>query len=251
MASGLTEALAEQEAAWRARPLLRRLYGEWFELIAERLARVEGDSIELGCGFAPLKERLPDLVATDVEETPWSERVVDAHALPYGDGSLANVVAVDVVHHLADPPRFLDEVRRTLRPGGRLVAVEPYTSTLSTLAYRRFHHERTDPAADPFTPDAKLAAGAMEGNQALPALLFFKHAAELRARWPELELVERLRFAFLLYPLSGGFSRRPLVPDALYRPLRALETVLAPAAPLAAFRCLVVLERQAGPPSSR
>ena len=88
-----------------------------------------------------------------------------------------------------------------------------------------------------------MAAEALEGNQALPALLFFRRADEFRRRWPELRIVERRRFAFLLYPLSGGFSRRPLVPAGLYRPLAALEALLAPAAPLLAYRCLVVLER--------
>src|SRR5580765_5416908 len=243
--SSLADVLAEQQAAWRRRPVLRRLYGEWFDLIAERLSKVDGPTVELGSGFAPLKERLPDLVTTDVEPTPWADEVVDAHALPYADGSLANIVGVDVIHHLADPPRFLDEVLRTLRPGGRLVAVEPYTSPVSLVAYRLFHHEQTDAGADPFLPDPRLAGEAMQGNQALPTLLFFRHADELARRWPGLALVERRRFAFFLYPLSGGFSRRSLVPERLYDPLRALERVLAPAAPVLAFRCLVVVERQA------
>jgi SAM-dependent methyltransferase len=239
----LADALAEQEAAWRRRPLVRRLYGQWFDLIVARLASVDGWTVELGSGFAPLKARLPDLLATDVERTPWVDEVADAHELPYGDASLANLVTVDVVHHLADPARFFDEARRVLRPGGRLVAVEPYTSPLSSLAYRLFHHERTDARVDPFRPDPRLAAEPLDGNQALPALLFFRHADEFRRRWPELRIVERRRFAFLLYPLSGGFSRRPLVPLVAYRPLAALERLLAPAAPLLAFRCLVVLER--------
>jgi SAM-dependent methyltransferase len=239
----LAEALSEQEAAWHRRPLVRRLYNDWFDLILARLARVDGPTIELGSGFAPLKARFPALVATDVEPTPWADRVADAHELPFDDASLANLVAVDVLHHLSDPPRFFDEARRTLRPGGRIVAVEPYTSPVSSIAYRRFHHELTDPHADPFRPDAELAADALQGNQALPTLLFFRRAGEFRRRWPELEIVERRRFAFLLYPLSGGFSRRPLVPAAVYRPLAALESLLAPAAPLLAFRCLVVLER--------
>ena len=59
----------------------------------------------------------------------------------------------------------------------------------------------------------------MEGNQALPTALFFRHVDEFRRRWPELRIVERRRFAFLVYPLSGGFTRRPLLPDALYRPV--------------------------------
>jgi SAM-dependent methyltransferase len=249
--SPLAEALREQEATWARRPLLRRLYNEWFDLIVARLSPVEGPTVELGSGFAPLKARLPELVTTDVEPTPWADAVADAHALPYADASLANLVAFDVVHHLAEPARFLDEVRRTLRPGGRLIAVEPYTSPVAGLGYRLFHHEHTDLRVDPFGSDPRLAAGAMEGNQALPRLLFFRRAGELERRWPELALVERRRFSVLLYPLSGGFSRRQLVPGALYRPLRALETALAPLAPLLASRCLVVLERQAGEPSGR
>src|SRR5438034_845226 len=124
--SSLVDALAEQETAWQRRPLVRRLYNEWFDLIVARLASVEGPTVELGSGFAPLKARLPELVATDIQPTPWSDEVADAHALPYADGSLANLIAVDVVHHLADPARFFDEARRTLRPGARLVALEPY-----------------------------------------------------------------------------------------------------------------------------
>jgi SAM-dependent methyltransferase len=257
----LAETIAEQEASWRERPLLRRVYGEWFDLIAARLALVEGPTIEVGCGFAPLRERLPDVIATDVEPTPWADAVADAQSLPFPDASLASIVGVDVVHHLAEPALFLDEARRTLRPGGRLVVVEPYTSPLWTILYRRFHHELTDPGIDPFAPDPRLAARAMEGNQALPAVLFFRRDAELRRRWPELRIVERRRFAFVLYPLSGGFTRRPLVPVAAYRPLSAVERVLSPAAPLIASRCLVVLEReplqaaggtaQAAVPSSR
>lgn len=239
----LADALAEQEAAWRRRPLVRRLYNEWFDLIVAHLATVDGPTVELGSGFAPLKERLPALVATDVEPTPWTDGVADAHRLPYADGSLANLVAVDVLHHLAEPARFFDEARRALRPGGRVVAVEPYTSPLSGVAYRLLHHEHTDGSVDPFRRDERVAGEPLEGNQALPTLLFFRHADEFRRRWPELRIVERRRFAFLLYPLSGGFSRRPLLPAALYRPLAAVETLLAPAAPLLAFRCLIVLER--------
>jgi hypothetical protein len=74
-------------------------------------------------------------------------------------------------------------------------------------------------------------------------LAFFRHDEELRRRWPELRIVRRRRFAFVLYPLSGGYTHRPLVPTRLYGPLHAVELALAPLGPVAAFRCLVVLER--------
>jgi SAM-dependent methyltransferase len=239
----LADDLAAQERAWEARPLLRRLYRRWFALLAARLS-VPGPTIELGAGIARFNELVPDAIATDVEPTPWTDEVVDAHRMPYGDGSVGNLVLFDVFHHLADPAGFLDEASRVLRPGGRVLIIDPYCSPVSTAAYRAFHHERTDISAEPFAVDDDVADGPMASNQARTTLVFFRHAEELRRRWPELALVERKRFSFLLYPLSGGFSRRPVLPWALWLPCELIERLLYPLAPLLAFRCLVVLERR-------
>ena len=204
-----------------------------------------GRTIELGAGIGQLRAALGDrVVLTDVEKTRWVDEQVDALNLPDPEGSVANLVLVDVFHHLADPARFLDEAARVLTPRGRLVMVEPYCSPVSTALYRRFHHERTDLRVDPFAADAASGAAPMESNQALPTLVFYRGRDELARRWPQLRLVEERRFAFLLYPLSGGFSRRPLVPPRLAGPLRTVERGLQPFAPLLAFRCLVVLERR-------
>jgi len=242
----LEQSLEEQEQAWQERPLLRLVYLEWYRWLAERLSRVPGTSIELGSGIGKLRLVTGEkVVLTDVELTPWVDRQVDALDLPYGDGSLANIVMVDVFHHLADPARFLDEAARTLARGGRVLMVEPFCSLLSTFFYQRFHHERTDLSADVFEVDTMSATEPMESNQALPTLAFYRRRKETLGRWPELSLVEERRFAFVVYPLTGGFSRRPLMPAWLYRPLCGLEWCLRPLAGLIAFRCLVVLERRA------
>jgi len=238
----LAAALAQHERAWQTRPLLRRLYREWYDLIARRLAD-RRPTVELGSGIGRLREVVPEAVLTDVEPTPWTDAVADAAELPYEDASVGNLVLVDVFHHLADPARFLDEAARVLRPGGRAVLLEPYCSPLSRLAYR-FHHERLDLAADPFASDPRVATGAMEANIATTTLAFFGRAEELAERWPQLELVERRRLSLVVYPLTGGFSRRALLPRALYRPLTLLERALAPLNLLAALRCLLVLERR-------
>ncbi len=126
---------------------MRRQYGEWYAAIVKSLADVPGPTVELGSGIGKLKDFKSDAVTTDVEPTPWADAVVDAEALPYADGAVANLVLLDVFHHLADPARFLDEARRVLAPGGRVVIVDPYCSTVSTPIYKRFHHERTDLSA--------------------------------------------------------------------------------------------------------
>jgi SAM-dependent methyltransferase len=240
----LAAELAHQREAWERKPFLRRLYAEWFELIRERLAAVPGPTVELGSGIGSFKEHVPDAVTTDVEPTPWAESVVDAESQPYEDGSVANLVLVDVFHHLPRPARFLDEARRVLAPGGRAVILDPYCSPLSNVAYRRFHHERADMSVQPFGEDPAVASAPLESNQARATLVFFRADEEYARRWPDLPIVDRRRLELLAYPLSGGFSKPQLVPDRLYGPVRTLERLLRPALPLAAFRCLVVLERR-------
>jgi SAM-dependent methyltransferase len=240
----LIDDLRVQDEAWRSRPIVRRLYGDWYRLVVSRLSAVEGLTVELGSGISRFKEHYPAAVATDIQPTPWVDEVVDAERLPYEDGEIANLVLIDVFHHLPSPARFFDSASRVLARGGRIVLLEPYCSRVSYFAYRRLHHERTDLDTPPFADDAHAATSPMAANQARATLVFFRNADEYARRWPSLPIVDRQLLALFTYPLSGGFTRPKLVPDAAYRPLNVVERVLSPFARLLAFRCLVVLEKR-------
>ena len=239
------EQLRIQRQAWERRPLLRAVYAEWFHRVAAELSQVEGPTIELGCGVGTFKEFWPATVATDVVATPWADAVVDAQQLPFEEASVANLVLIDVLHHLPRPERFFAEADRALRPGGRMVFVEPYCAPLSMPMYRLFHFERTDLTVDPFSEEPQSGRDPFDSNQALPTLIFWRHLAEFRARHPGLEVVARERFALVAYPLSGGFTGRQLVPYRFLGALLFAERLLRPLAPLAAFRCLVAIEKRA------
>jgi SAM-dependent methyltransferase len=241
---GLIEDLRAQDEGWRTRPLVRRLYEDWYRLLVARLSSVDGPTIELGSGISRFREHHPATVATDVQPTPWVSEVADAEKLPYDAGSVANLVLIDVFHHLASPTRFLDSAERVLAAGGRVVMLEPYCSPASYAAYRRFHHERTDLSAPPFDDDTQAAASPMASNQARATLVFFRHRDEYERRWPALPVVERRLLAHVTYPLSGGLTRPQLAPALAYRPLALLDRALSPLSRWLAFRCLVVLERR-------
>lgn len=232
-----------QRRAWDEKPLLREIYSEWFEMIADRLSTISGPTIELGSGIGGFKEFSPDTTVTDLEATPWTDEIANAERLGYADSSLANLVMIDVLHHLPHPRQFFDEAARVLQPGGRVVMVEPYCSPLSGLAYRYLHHEGASTRVDPLDGAALSSNRALDANNAVPTLVFWRHLNRFRSLYPTLEVVERRRFSFVLYPLSGGFTRGQLVPGIAARPLRSIEWLLRPLAPLAALRCLVVLER--------
>jgi SAM-dependent methyltransferase len=240
----LVERLRAQRAAFEARPAVRSLYRDWHSMIVDRLAAVTGETIELGSGFGAFAEHHPAAIATDVVPTPWAERAVDAEALPFDDGSVANLVMTDVIHHLPHPPRLFGEAERVLRTGGRLIAVEPYCSQVSGFAYRHFHREGADPDVDPLADAALSSTDPLDANNAVVSLIFWRGLERFRELWPRLRVAERRRFSVLASPVSGGLEGRRLAPDLVVRGLARLEPLLAPLAPLAAFRCLIVLERR-------
>jgi ubiquinone/menaquinone biosynthesis C-methylase UbiE len=54
-------------------------------------------------------------------------RVGDALAIPLPDASVDVVVSFETIEHVTDPGRFLDECRRIIAPGGRIIISTPNT----------------------------------------------------------------------------------------------------------------------------
>lgn len=64
-------------------------------------------------------------------------------SLPLADGCLDTALALDVLEHVADDRRALEEIRRVLRPGGRAVlSVPAYPWLWSPHDERLGHHRR-------------------------------------------------------------------------------------------------------------
>ena len=59
------------------------------------------------------------------EELSQHATVADIHALPFEDRVYDTVLANNVLEHSYDPVRCLQEIRRVLKPGGRLFALIP------------------------------------------------------------------------------------------------------------------------------
>jgi SAM-dependent methyltransferase len=107
-----SEPLAGYREIWSRKPTLRTVYDDFYDRIAA--ACRPGLTIEIGGGIGNLKDRLPDVFATDIQPAPWLDCAADAQRLPFASGRLANIVMVDVLHHLQSPLRFFREAARVL-----------------------------------------------------------------------------------------------------------------------------------------
>lgn len=68
---------------------------------------------------------------------------IDATSLPFVTNSFDSAFAVDTIHHISYPDKAIVELCRVVRPGGKIIIIEPYVSLLSFLIYKFFHHEST------------------------------------------------------------------------------------------------------------
>lgn len=207
---------------WQSKPVLRAIYGDIYRRIIETV--VPGPILEIGGGSGNFKSFAPATVSTDILPAPWLDVVCDAQRLPFGAGHFANIVMVDVLHHIESPLYFLKEASRVLRPGGRLIFCEPAITPLSWGFYRLFHPEPVDMSANPLKSRGVSAdKDPWDSNQAIPTLLVGRYCATLARELPELQLIRLDWFSFLAYPLSGGFRPWSVLPAAVVRPLLAAE----------------------------
>jgi SAM-dependent methyltransferase len=243
MKAAASDQLADHRGTWDRKPVLRLIYDDFYDRIAAGCR--PGLTIEIGGGIGNLKRRLTDVVATDVQSTPSLDCVADAQRLPFVDGCAANIVMVDVLHHLEFPIVFFREAARVLRPGGRVLMVEPAITWGSSLFYRLFHHEPVRTSADVLgdgSPDP--GRDPYESNQVIPTLLATRDRDRFHRLFPTLRMASVQWFSLAAYPLSGGFQPWSLVGEGVARRLLRIERALEPVlGRFTAFRMLLVVEK--------
>jgi SAM-dependent methyltransferase len=220
------------------KPFLKSVYEEWYDLIVDRLPEVEGDVIELGSGGGFLGRHIPGVVTSDVFPVPGVDRVVDARSLPYEVGTLKAIVMTNVLHHIPDVESFFTEAQRTLKPGGRIVMVEPWNTSWSRYVHEKWHNEPFRPGSETWSfPERGPLSGA---NAALPWIVFERDLERFEKDWPHLRAIEATPFMALRYLASGGVSLRSLQPGWSYGAWKWLEKTLGLEQKMAVFAVLVV-----------
>jgi len=221
---------------------LYRIYNEWYDWLINRAKTCgEGKYLEIGSGGGFLKELFPAIITSDILDLPFVDVVCNAERLPFANESLACIMMLNVFHHLPRPYLFLEEAQRCLVSGGKILMIEPANSWWGRLIYKRFHHE-------PFDPDAgwEINQGhpVSNSNQALPYIYFERDVKHFNEKFPQLRLNEIRYHTPFLYLVSGGLSRKALLPAGMYGTVKFLERILSPLNQQLGMFCSIEIEKK-------
>lgn len=123
------EKLLQSETLWLDVGCGRQLVPRW-------LSGGEAIEIKLRSGAKMIVGIDPDFAALGENRSCHARLQTDSAKLPFADGSFDLVTANMVFEHVEAPQEVLKEIRRVLKPGGRLLLLTPNWLDIVTLAAR-------------------------------------------------------------------------------------------------------------------
>ncbi|MBC7205060.1 MAG: class I SAM-dependent methyltransferase [Methyloversatilis sp.] len=110
--------------------LARRTLWRAIEAEAHQL---RGELLDVGCGSKPYRALFAvdrytglDIDTPRTREQGAADHFYDGRTFPFGDASFDAVLCNQVLEHVFEPDAFITEIRRVLRPGGRVLLTVPF-----------------------------------------------------------------------------------------------------------------------------
>ncbi len=101
--------------------------------IASTGGRLQGPVLDVGCGSKPYRAlfKVASYVGLDIDSDlarrrGVADKLYDGNRFPFADGEFQGVLCNQVLEHVFQPDAFLEEIRRVLGPGGRLLLTVPF-----------------------------------------------------------------------------------------------------------------------------
>ena len=132
----------------QSKPFLKKLYLDFYSFFLNEVPDLsQKKCVELGSGGGFLKEIYPTVTTSDILELEDVDLCFSGLEMPFESASIDAFFMIDVFHHVPDSEKFLQELSRCLKPGGKIVMIEPANTLWGRFIYQNFHHEPFEPAA--------------------------------------------------------------------------------------------------------
>jgi SAM-dependent methyltransferase len=103
------------------------------QAVAAMAPELRGRLLDVGCGTKPYRPlfQVDSYVGLDIDSETTrrqgsADMLYDGGRFPFDDASFDAVLCNQVLEHIFEPQAFLQEIRRVLRPGGRLLLTVPF-----------------------------------------------------------------------------------------------------------------------------
>ena len=241
--------LTAHKSLLKSKPMLRDTFLYFYKkmtTLCDQYLNVDGREIELGSGAGFMKDVRPALETSDIRKLDSIDLIIDAQNMNLFDNSVRCIYAINVFHHLAEPEKFFEELKRVLVPGG-CILIEPHGGPASAALHKRLHKDEFFDTSMQRDWVNKEIRGPLSGaNQALSHIVFERDIIRFqRDHGDALELIHREYCTNALrYFFSGGLNFRQLIPTVASSVLRAIETIATPAAYYWSFHQVLVIKRR-------
>lgn len=202
---------------------LRKLYQNWYHVF-KSYVKDEAKYIELGSGGGFIKDIIPEVITSDINKIPGVGQYFSASELPFENQSVSGIFMIDALHHFPEVEKFFSESTRVLKPGGKIVLIEPWNTKWARFIYKRFHHELFDLNRDWTFPLSGPLSGS---NMALPYIIFKRDIEKFKEKFPKLKVKKIYPHTPFAYLLTGGFSRKAFLPGFMISLVRYIENHFA------------------------
>ena len=226
---------------WGQKPQLRYFYEQ--EIFRRILAFSDPVDVlvEIGSGPGFLKSAIPNLICTDIEIGPTVDCLVDAVQLPFENNSVDAFIGVDVLHHFDQAGSFFEMASLSLKPGGRIIFIEPWAGSFGYLFYRFVHHEDCRRVETPFGPAFVDDKSPMDGNAMIARQCLVESKSQLQSYG--FKTVHRSFFGCFSYLLTGGFQPWSAPNWAIKFMLKMEKLLPQPIMRFISVRMVIVLEK--------
>jgi SAM-dependent methyltransferase len=101
-----------------------------------------GTTLDLGAQTGPYAAYFPRRIAVDIKSGPGVQVVGDALALPFTDSRFDVVLCTEMLEHVPEPQRAIDEMYRVLQPGGVLLLTTRFLFPIHDAPHDYFRYTK-------------------------------------------------------------------------------------------------------------